>query len=84
MNSVLFEAKARKGTYNYLESSDQVFIIPASVGLTFDQIAKDIGRNEVWLAAAFYGQVCSFHFGKNLPRYIMSYCAGQIYRRGTR
>jgi len=37
MNSVLFEAKARKG-------------------LTFDQIAKAIGRNEVWLAAAFYGQ----------------------------
>jgi len=37
MNSVLFEAKARKG-------------------LTFDQIARTIGRNEVWLAAAFYGQ----------------------------
>jgi cyanate lyase len=37
MNSVLFEAKARKG-------------------LTFDQIANSIGRNEVWLAAAFYGQ----------------------------
>ena len=27
------------------------------IGLTFDQIAKAIGKNEVWLAAAFYGQV---------------------------
>ncbi|KAF8636794.1 hypothetical protein AX17_003256 [Amanita inopinata Kibby_2008] len=25
-------------------------------GLTFDQIAKAIGKDEVWLAAAFYGQ----------------------------
>jgi len=37
INSVLFEAKGRKG-------------------LTFDQIAKEIGKDEVWLAAAFYGQ----------------------------
>ncbi|KIM35023.1 hypothetical protein M413DRAFT_370146 [Hebeloma cylindrosporum] len=37
INSVLFEAKAKKG-------------------LTFDQIAKEIGKDEVWLAAAFYGQ----------------------------
>lgn len=29
----------------------------AQKGLTFDQIAKEIGRDEVWLAAAFYGQV---------------------------
>ena len=27
------------------------------IGLTFDQIAKSIGRDEVWVAAAFYGQV---------------------------
>jgi cyanate lyase len=27
------------------------------VGMTFDQIAKAIGRDEVWVAAAFYGQV---------------------------
>ena len=34
------------------------FIISTgTIGLTFDQIAKAIGRNEVWLAAAFYGQV---------------------------
>ena len=26
-------------------------------GLTFDEVAKEIGRDEVWVAAAFYGQV---------------------------
>ena len=26
-------------------------------GLTFDQIAKAIGRDEVWVASAFYAQV---------------------------
>lgn len=26
-------------------------------GLTFDEIAKAIGKDEVWVAAAFYGQV---------------------------
>ncbi|KZP09015.1 hypothetical protein FIBSPDRAFT_706250, partial [Athelia psychrophila] len=25
-------------------------------GLTFDEIAKALGRDEVWVAAAFYGQ----------------------------
>jgi cyanate lyase len=29
-------------------------------GLTFDDIAKAIGRDEVWTAAAFYGQVRLF------------------------
>ncbi|KLO06830.1 Cyanase [Schizopora paradoxa] len=28
----------------------------ARKGLTFDQIAKAIGKDEVWVAAAFYGQ----------------------------
>lgn len=28
-----------------------------NLGLTFDQIAKAIGKDEVWVAAAFYGQV---------------------------
>jgi cyanate lyase len=28
-----------------------------SKGLSFDEIAKAIGKDEVWLAAAFYGQV---------------------------
>lgn len=27
-------------------------------GLTFDQVAKVIGKDEVWVAAAFYAQVC--------------------------
>ncbi|KAL5485665.1 CYN1 [Sanghuangporus weigelae] len=28
----------------------------ARKGLTFEQIAKEIGKDEVWVAAAFYGQ----------------------------
>jgi cyanate lyase len=27
-------------------------------GLTFDEISKALGKDEVWVAAAFYGQVC--------------------------
>jgi cyanate lyase len=57
-----------------------VIIFPA-VGLTFDQIAKAIGRNEVWLAAAFYGQVRNF---QTLAQYIISYGSGKIYHRRTR
>ncbi|PFH48470.1 hypothetical protein AMATHDRAFT_76715 [Amanita thiersii Skay4041] len=34
----------------------KLFEAKARKGLTFDQIAKSIGRDEVWLAAAFYGQ----------------------------
>ena len=33
------------------------FEAKAKKGLTFDQIAKAIGKDEVWVAAAFYGQV---------------------------
>ncbi|KAF9048806.1 cyanate lyase C-terminal domain-containing protein [Panaeolus papilionaceus] len=33
-----------------------LFEAKARKGLSFDQIAKQIGRDEVWLAAAFYGQ----------------------------
>ncbi|KAH9481807.1 Cyanate hydratase [Psilocybe cubensis] len=36
--------------------SSVLFEAKAKKGLTFDQIAKQIGRDEVWLAAAFYGQ----------------------------
>lgn len=32
-------------------------MITRETGLTFDEIAKSIGRDEVWVAAAFYGQV---------------------------
>ncbi|EJD06389.1 Cyanase [Fomitiporia mediterranea MF3/22] len=28
----------------------------ARKGLTFEQIAKEVGKDEVWIAAAFYGQ----------------------------
>ncbi|PPQ63570.1 hypothetical protein CVT24_004867 [Panaeolus cyanescens] len=33
-----------------------LFEAKARKGLSFDQIAKEIGKDEVWLAAAFYGQ----------------------------
>ncbi|CAA7267548.1 unnamed protein product [Cyclocybe aegerita] len=33
-----------------------LFEAKAKKGLTFDQIAKEIGKDEVWVAAAFYGQ----------------------------
>jgi len=36
--------------------NSKFFEAKARKGLTFDQIAKAIGRDEVWLAAAFYGQ----------------------------
>jgi cyanate lyase len=26
-------------------------------GLSFDQIAKSVGKDEVWVASGFYGQV---------------------------
>ena len=41
--------------YFILLHSEQILII-SSVGLNFDQIAKCISGNEVWLAAAFSGQ----------------------------
>ncbi|GLB44878.1 putative catalyzes the reaction of cyanate with bicarbonate to produce ammonia and carbon dioxide [Lyophyllum shimeji] len=36
--------------------SAKLFEAKARKGLTFDQIATAIGKDEVWLAAAFYGQ----------------------------
>ncbi|TRM64876.1 cyanate lyase C-terminal domain-containing protein [Schizophyllum amplum] len=36
--------------------SDKLFQAKAQKGLTFDDIAKAIGRDEIWVAAAFYGQ----------------------------
>lgn len=33
-----------------------LFEAKAAKGLTFDQIAREVGKDEVWLAAAFYGQ----------------------------
>ncbi|KAJ6517399.1 hypothetical protein C8R47DRAFT_1063086 [Mycena vitilis] len=37
-------------------SQDSLFEAKAAKGLTFDAIAKAIGKDEVWTAAAFYGQ----------------------------
>ena len=34
-----------------------LFEAKARRGLSFDQIAKQIGKDEIWVAAAFYGQV---------------------------
>ncbi|KAK0204494.1 cyanate lyase C-terminal domain-containing protein [Desarmillaria ectypa] len=36
--------------------NSKLFEAKAKKGLTFDQIAQAIGKDEVWLAAAFYGQ----------------------------
>ncbi|KAL1662826.1 cyanate lyase C-terminal domain-containing protein [Schizophyllum commune] len=36
--------------------SERLFEAKARKGLTFDEIAKAVGRDEVWVAAAFYGQ----------------------------
>ncbi|KAJ7284435.1 cyanate lyase C-terminal domain-containing protein [Mycena rebaudengoi] len=37
-------------------ANSKLFEAKARKGLTFDQIAKAIGKDEVWVAAAFYGQ----------------------------
>ncbi|SCV74650.1 BQ2448_7679 [Microbotryum intermedium] len=42
---------------NSLASANQsLFEAKAAKGLTFDQIANEIGRNEIYVAAVFYGQ----------------------------
>lgn len=53
----LAEAKARKGK---MFSANQCIRLTSHlerIGLTYEQIAKAIGKDEVWVAAAFYGQV---------------------------
>ncbi|KAF5358804.1 hypothetical protein D9758_008537 [Tetrapyrgos nigripes] len=42
INQKLFEAKAKKGTIPWC--------------LSFEAIAKELGKDEVWVASAFYGQ----------------------------
>lgn len=51
----LLEAKAKKGE---LWRPSFRFRLPDlfGSGMTFEQIAKEIGRPEVWTAALFYGQ----------------------------
>ncbi|CCM02222.1 uncharacterized protein FIBRA_04302 [Fibroporia radiculosa] len=44
--ATLFEAKAKKGAFGYFKDAR----------VTFEDIAKAIGRDEVWVAAMFYGQ----------------------------
>ena len=51
----LFEAKAKKGTPT--ASLHPPMRTHRAAGATFDQIAQAIGRDEVWVAAMFYGQV---------------------------
>lgn len=48
------------------------------LGLTFDQIAKELGKDEVWVASAFYGQVVLIEQLIHSPRLLL---AGQIYAR---
>ena len=57
INSRLFDAKARKGVPALLSSRISDRFDNIQPGLTFDEIAKAIGKDEVWVAAAFYGQV---------------------------
>jgi cyanate lyase len=38
------------------QANSALFEAKARKGLTFDEIARAIGKDEVWLAAAFYGQ----------------------------
>ncbi|KAJ7879364.1 cyanate lyase C-terminal domain-containing protein [Mycena leptocephala] len=52
-------------------------------GLTFDDIAKAIGRDEVWTAAAFYGQVRLFPPLSSACRNFVNSYPGQIYARGA-
>ena len=49
-----------------------------SKGFSFDQIAKTIGQDEIWLAAAFYGQVCN---RKRLDGHLLEFLSGQVYKR---
>lgn len=56
----LAEAKARKGIYTKHVMFQALICLS---GLTFEQIAKEVGKDEVYVAAAFYGQVSS-----TLPR----------------
>ena len=38
------------------EATSQVMRAKKSKGLTFEQIAREVGRDKVWIAAAFLGQ----------------------------
>lgn len=52
------------------------------VGLTFDEIAKALGKDEVWVAAAFYGQVSDLEL-MYAPIPDPAIPSGQIHRGGV-
>ncbi|KAJ3490843.1 hypothetical protein NLI96_g1127 [Meripilus lineatus] len=45
-----------------------LFEAKARKGITFEAIGKAIGRDEVWVASAFYGQVCIQIFSSYLAK----------------
>lgn len=55
--AMLAEAKAEKGGYLFSSQSWFTLTLIHHLGLTFDQIGKAIGKDEVWVASAFNGQV---------------------------
>ncbi|KAG8890044.1 Cyanate hydratase [Tulasnella sp. 332] len=55
---------------NLNASCKQLFALKAAKGCSFDDIAKAIGRDEVWTAALFYGQAsCTEDDIKALAKY---------------
>lgn len=52
----LFKAKSEKSTHP-LRGLSRILTPSVATELTFEQIGQAIGRDEVWVAAAFYGQV---------------------------
>lgn len=49
-------SRAKLVKVNCLLDRDSLRAEPC-LGLTFDQIAKELGKDEIWVASAFYGQV---------------------------
>jgi cyanate lyase len=71
ITTALFQAKASKGELKERRYPHLVAHLRPIIGLTFDDIAKAIGRDEVWVAAAFYGQVRSRGLCSMI---LLSYC----------
>jgi hypothetical protein len=53
------------------------------VGVTFEQIAKAVGKDEVWVAALMYGQV-SFHHARLYIIVLTAYRTGESDTGATR
>lgn len=57
MQSQHIQKMPNAGVYNQLpDVSKALFEAKAKSGLTFEQIAKAMGRSEIWTASIFYGQ----------------------------